>query len=67
MGKLGRENIRALVKGGIKTPNNISSVVYITLDAAGAWRTSIAKELKVSGYIIKDIIGTVASIKHGHI
>ncbi len=53
MAKLGRENVCALVKGDIETPNDISGVVYVTLDTAGAWKTEIAKELKVSGYTLK--------------
>lgn len=54
MAKLGRENVCALVKGEIETPNDISGVVYAQLDLSGAWKTEIAKELKVSGYTIKE-------------
>lgn len=54
MAKLGRENVCALVKGEIETPNDISGVVYVALDLSGAWKTEIAKELKVSGYTIKE-------------
>ena len=56
MAKLRRENVCALVKGDIETPNDISGVVYVTHDLAGAWKAEIAKELKVSGYQIKNII-----------
>ena len=31
MTKLGRENVCALVKGEIETPNDISGVVYVNL------------------------------------
>jgi predicted nucleotide-binding protein len=54
MAKLGRENVCALVKGEIETPNDISGVVYVALDPARAWKTEIAKELKVSGYQLKE-------------
>ncbi|MCL6272288.1 nucleotide-binding protein [Sansalvadorimonas sp. 2012CJ34-2] len=54
MAKLGRENVCALVKGDIETPNDISGVVYVALDVSGAWKTEIAKELKVSGYQLKE-------------
>ena len=54
MAKLGRENVCPLVKGEIETPNDISGVVYVTLDTAGAWKTTIAKELKVSGYTLTE-------------
>lgn len=53
MAKLGRENVCALVKGEIETPNDISGVVYVALDPSGAWKVEVAKELKVSGYTIK--------------
>ncbi|NWA25751.1 nucleotide-binding protein [Pseudomonas gingeri] len=54
MAKLGRENVCALVKGKIETPNDISGVVYVPLDQAGAWQKEIVKELKACGYTIKN-------------
>lgn len=53
MAKLGRENVCALVKGEIETPNDISGVVYVGLDQFGGWKTEVAKELKACGYAIK--------------
>lgn len=50
MAKLGRKNVCALVKGEIETPNDISGVVYVGLDAAGAWKTEVTMELKACGY-----------------
>jgi len=52
MAKLGRENVCALVKGEIETPNDINGVVYVDLDQAGAWKLEINKELKACGYKI---------------
>jgi predicted nucleotide-binding protein len=52
IGKIGRSNVCALVKGEIETPNDISGVVYVTMDEADAWRYTIAKELKKAGYEI---------------
>lgn len=54
MAKLGRENVCALVKGEIETPNDISGVVYVGLDGNGAWKAEIAKELRACGYDIKN-------------
>ncbi len=54
MAKLGRENVCALVKGEIETPNDISGVVYVNLDAYGAWKAEVSKELKACGYEIKN-------------
>ena len=50
MAKLGRENVCALVKGEIETPNDISGVVYVGLDTLGVWKFEVNKELKVCGY-----------------
>ena len=52
MAKLGRENVCPLVKGDIETPNDISGVVYVSLDEYGAWKSEVAKELKACGYAI---------------
>ena len=56
MAKLGRENVCALVKDNIETPNDISGVVYVPLDNYGAWKISVSKELKTCGYSINSII-----------
>lgn len=53
MAKLGRENVCALVKGDIETPNDISGVVYVEIDSQGAWKAEVAKELKACGYEIR--------------
>ncbi|NDV42478.1 hypothetical protein GTK07_03995 [Muricauda sp. 40Bstr401] len=52
IGKIGRENVCALVKGNIELPNDISGVVYVKMDDDDAWNLRIAKELKSSGYKI---------------
>jgi len=52
MAKLGRENVCALVKGQIETPNDISGVVYVGFDAPGLWKAEVSKELKACGYKI---------------
>ncbi|NWN46790.1 nucleotide-binding protein [Pseudomonas canadensis] len=54
MAKLGRKNVCALVKGTVETPNDISGVVYIHLDQAGAWQKEIVKELRACGYTIQN-------------
>lgn len=55
MAKLGRENVCALVQGEIETPNDISGVVYVALDPAGAWKLEVLKELKACGYVVADV------------
>ncbi len=49
IGKLGRKNVAALVKGDIEKPNDISGVVYISMEDEG-WKYNLAKELKAAGY-----------------
>lgn len=56
MAKLGRENVCALVKNEIETPNDISGVVYVPLDELGGWKIAITTELKSCGYQIKSLI-----------
>jgi predicted nucleotide-binding protein len=53
MAKLGRENVCALVKGEIETPNDISGVVYVGFDAQGAWKSEVSKELVACGYNVQ--------------
>lgn len=55
MAKLGRENVCALVHGEIETPNDISGVVYVPLDPAGAWKLEVLKELKACGYKVAKV------------
>lgn len=52
IGKLGRKNVCALVKGDIEKPNDISGLVYIELDNQKAWRFNIARDMKKLGYDI---------------
>lgn len=52
IGKIGRENVSALVKGDIEVPNDISGVVYVKMDDDDSWQLKIAKELRNSGYNI---------------
>jgi predicted nucleotide-binding protein len=50
IGKLGRQNVCALVKEDIEIPNDISGIVYIPLDNHNAWHLAVAKELRSAGY-----------------
>ena len=50
IGKIGRKNVSALVKGDIETPTDISGVVYIKMDEGEAWKYQVAKEMKACGY-----------------
>lgn len=50
IGKLGRSRVTAVVKGIVETPNDISGVVYISLDDDGNWKEELKKEMRSVGY-----------------
>ena len=50
--KLSRQRVAALVKGTVETPNDISGVVYVSMDAAGNWKGELDSELRAAGYSI---------------
>ncbi|MFS8419580.1 DNA-binding protein [Xanthomonas campestris pv. campestris] len=51
IGKLSRSRVAAVVKGELETPNDISGVVYVQLDAAGRWKEELKKEMSAVGYL----------------
>jgi len=50
IGKLGRPRVAAVVKGTVETPNDISGVVYVSLDEQGRWKEELKKEMRSVGY-----------------
>jgi len=51
-GALGRSKVCVLYKGDIEIPSDYLGVVYVAMDEAGAWKFSLAKELKQAGLTI---------------
>jgi predicted nucleotide-binding protein len=49
LGKLGRERVCALYQPGVEIPSDYSGVLFVSLDAGGAWRLALARELKAAG------------------
>lgn len=49
IGKLGRSKVCSLVKGDVDCPNDISGIVYMSMDS-GSWKIELAKELREAGY-----------------
>jgi predicted nucleotide-binding protein len=49
LGRLGRKHVAALLKGDVEKPSDYDGVLYIMMDAAGAWKLQLAKELKAAG------------------
>ncbi len=52
IGKLQRNRVAALVKGDVETPNDISGVVYITVNESEGWKSSLISEMREVGYHI---------------
>lgn len=50
IGKLGRSRVSAVVKGTVETLNDISGVVYVSLDEKGRWKEELKKEMGSVGY-----------------
>ena len=49
MGALGRHRVCVLHAGDVELPSDYLGVLYLPLDASGAWRFLLAKEMKASG------------------
>lgn len=58
MGRLGRSRVCALHKQGVELPSDYQGVVYIEMDAAGAWKPKLAQEL-IEAKISIDLSGIV--------
>ena len=50
VGFLGRARVCALTKEHVEIPSDYDGVVYIKLDADGAWKISLVRELKAAGF-----------------
>ena len=50
--RLGRENVCTLKRGDLEIPSDFAGVVWSTMDANGAWKQELAKELTAAGYEI---------------
>lgn len=50
IGKLGRSRVTAVMKGNIETPNDISGVVYITMNQNATWKEELKLEMRNVGY-----------------
>ena len=50
--ELGRDRVCALIKGEVEVPSDYSGVLYVDMDAAGAWKLRLASELNHAQYDI---------------
>lgn len=49
VGRLGRNRVIVLYKEGVEIPSDYQGLLYIPMDAAGAWQKTLAKEIKNAG------------------
>lgn len=52
LGRLGRENVMALLKDDVEIPSDYMGVMYVKFDDAGAWRQDLVREMNAVGYEI---------------
>jgi predicted nucleotide-binding protein len=49
IGKLGRKNVVALLKGDVEIPSDYHGVIYIEIDKNEGWKMKLSKEIKATG------------------
>jgi len=52
LGKLRRHRVCVLYEQGVEIPSDYQGVVYVALDARGAWKFELAKEMRAVGFNI---------------
>lgn len=52
LGAIGRERVCALCKGDLEIPSDYHGVIYVQMDPAGAWKLTLAREMKQAGVSI---------------
>jgi predicted nucleotide-binding protein len=60
LGRLGRNGVCALHKGGVELPSDFQGVVYVEMDQAGGWKPRVAQEL-VGANVPIDVNGLLSS------
>lgn len=49
IGALGRSRVAILYESGVELPSDLSGVIWIAADEAGAWKYLLAKEMRAAG------------------
>jgi predicted nucleotide-binding protein len=52
IGKLGRNRVCALFQEAVDIPSDYAGVLFVPIDAGGAWRLSLTREMKEAGLTI---------------
>ena len=50
IGRLGRERVRALIKGEVEIPSDYTGIEYISLNDSDDWKLKLIRELKSVGF-----------------
>lgn len=50
LGRLGRGNVCALLRGPVELPSDINGVIYTSMAADDGWKLKLAKELRSAGF-----------------
>lgn len=48
LGKLGRKRVCALYREGVEIPSDYNGVLFVPIDNGGAWRLTLAREMKAA-------------------
>jgi predicted nucleotide-binding protein len=54
MGKLGRQNVCAVLKQDIEKPSDCNGLLYLPYDSHGGWKLNLLRELKAAGIEITE-------------
>lgn len=49
---LGRGRVAVLLEQGVEKPSDLDGLVYIALDAAGAWKAALCREVQAAGIAV---------------
>jgi predicted nucleotide-binding protein len=52
VGRLGRHRVCALYKASVELPSDFLGILYTEMDAAGRWRSMLARELRAAGVVV---------------
>ena len=50
-GRIGKESVCPLYTHGVELPSDYDGVAYVELDAGGAWKMILAREMKAAGLV----------------
>jgi len=47
---LGRDRVVMLYDDGVETPSDLDGLVYVEVDARGAWKIDLTREMEAAGF-----------------